>query len=1559
MSLQIASASKSPLARSASTRSPSQEAKAVFIVQTLIESNQLGALVTEVRRRHVTRDSLAHALSKLGAVRLTAVLATPLGKPLNTSVLFEIYRSGGEELVYWTMTSLPKTLELIEHSSRQNVLHMLAQRSLVSDVTFNEMSLRGLFSLTVITAEHMSALDNAGQSPLHYISLFGYEQVYTIVEMRFPQLCNLHDARGATPASIAMSRIKRDIVVVRRENVRLRQNEEAVRGNEDLYKAMHEAVEEREALVKKQEAQLHALTDDRERLLAEQQRIERERREQSAELEQLRLRCKESHSEANGARESFGEAFAELERYRIEAEEMRNERDKWKRAHDDNTISLGAASSEQERLSKVIADLKRQRDYAETQLDTQDSTTELATRRNQQLIDELAHLETEIDELAAQRAYAANECVKLQHENARIVEQRNDIDTRLDEQRGELAAAQQRVDDVQKRSAMLEKQLDQRTEAFRLMERDLEDLQNRAKANAAHQKTTESDYRRQLSALTTDREALTAQLVDARNARRHAEETAQREIERVRGEVDEMKGEADKLRHHNEQLNSELVTAKTRAQEELARQHAEAQRELRQARETTARLTPDAQQKLEVRERELVERLQGLEKTMVSQLMEQQAAARQSTDTHTALQEKIRASEDRIAELEKSSNDNFASAAEWETYCKEVQTRHEQSIQQMQSKLGETEDMLRRARKELEQERLIASTGPSLSSSGEMSLVANRTLGRAVSIQQLRSPRISRPEAKTSKSDTPASTLRRQSEKPAVVIEDEAVLIMCRNAELNAKFFRDAFMLVRTGDHTKLTDLFNFGLNPNTRGTEGIDLDHTMLEVLVRAASDTNKTLKQFGDEGEKLIEKLTKTLPLIVQRGGDWDGADEFIASHGNSLPEKFLKILKKRDDASPFCKALLTGRAEEAEKHMATVENFNRVPTDHEAEGLTYLHVAVLRESARLVQAMLITGRCDVHARDKNDRTPLHLLLQKCDGAELRLRIAQYFLAAGARPNAPCIYEKIHERTKAALAGTSTSIVGSLFKRSGSTSATVAQSISKMTSDAEKYGTPLAMATALGDTELVECMKSRRYLLPTIDKNAATNNGTPLLQDYIIRAVEMHVSAEDMLASKQMQEGDELHKIYMRYRFVFQCFNPNFGGAAGYETLRDSIFEAAGIDKFNAKAVERSEKLSKMILRDESIIGQRMASSKAHSSGDDSSGQHVNANASETWRFCLMLMQATKAVSESWFDVSNMIESAMRLLYPEAVLLALHYFVENNKFAALEYMLGRRDMLFGGVDVNSTVDEDRQFTCMELAAHYGVAETLEWLMERQRGRIDQPGVHGRTIVSIASAAGQPIAIVAIDNFKFRNRMSLEAHPNAAHYGVLTSEMGNTVLHQCARQQRPDLLRYCISQVAFQIGRTNKHGQTPLKVAEDMANFQQKASKEARERAQECIRIIRDKLDCSGSASSTPRDSMTPPPPLRAPPPIVPRLAIDASHAAPSHAVPVPNATSARDPSQLQQLAMQEAFEYEQAEVHVIVAPDSSSRDGDQLEAREKDTNDHTTEKRRRRKRSKEKEPK
>ena len=427
-------------------------------------------------------------------------------------------------------------------------------------------------------------------------------------------------------------------------------------------------------------------------------------------------------------------------------------------------------------------------------------------------------------------------------------------------------------------------------------------------------------------------------------------------------------------------------------------------------------------------------------------------------------------------------------------------------------------------------------------------------------------------------------------------------------------------------------------------------------------------------------------------------------------------------------------------------------------------------------------------------------------------------------------------------------------------------------------------------------------------------------------------------MYLQQQCVEGDELDAICKRYADVFQQYNPRFEEINGPNYVQRCLRTAAGvtIDDDNDQC---ERKVNDLITRDEFFldnVSYRWTTpvgsvSKDYGQGDldsedggdeddDDDASSVNlddnpkrpspadqcrlvcdpvprlskaqrkyldgvkeldktaANSMACWKALEALKKFIDAVKNKWFEVDGLIHVPATRMFPEAVLSKLHDLVAEDKAELMASMLGRVDRLYGDVDVDTVIYEKKQYTCIDLAAHFGSVRCLEWLLAHQRYRIDEPGPSRMPLATIATIAKQPLSLVALDYFCDTNKLTVEEHKNFINYGILQSgPKEQTVLHLCVEKYRSDLLRYCADRVLYHLETENKEGisgQTALQLANfklRMANF---LTPEQRSELQLCVRHLEqlqsglDGTDSTSASTTAAQVAMGPPGIQPSPPP-------------------------------------------------------------------------------------------
>jgi hypothetical protein len=685
--------------------------------------------------------------------------------------------------------------------------------------------------------------------------------------------------------------------------------------------------------------------------------------------------------------------------------------------------------------------------------------------------------------------------------------------------------------------------------------------------------------------------------------------------------------------------------------------------------------------------------------------------------------------------------------------------------------------------------------------------------------------------------------------------------IALANQTANATFYEQLTRHVAGGQVEPLRRLLELGLSPNTCGGANSDNPQPLLELVCVAACETKAAaIAMDARANAALIDEQCRVARLLLEAGADWSGLDQFLVDGARHLPQRMSRLLQEeRDDISPFCKALVSGDEEAALRWLSTVADFERVPSRYAREKWSYFHIAVVNGMTRLVQSMLLESEqrdeereqqhqqqsssaprtLNINARDANDRSALHLALQKCADAGQRRLIVEALLAHGANPNQPCTYSK--------LIGGIRSFLDKQKKRSssgggGATSTrlpdTGAALLQKVSAESVTYGTPLAQAEAMQATDLTRRMRSRRYLRVSVDSRDKDAYGAPLLQDYIVQCISLHTGVARLLQSGSLTEQHSLHRLYVVYGDVFHCFNPHFADAAGYgERVLDRIYAHAGVqDRHQDESADKS--LASRLDVDQSVLAQHVVSSGAVPG--------ASGTVNELRCVAQLLMQATDAMRDHWFDrLSSVIERSARRLYARAALDVLRRSIAENAVARVAYMLADADRF--GVARATIVDQHLGMRTIELAVHSGASAVIDLLLRRDPTLADTAHQTRGSLVQIARVAAQPISIVALDHW--RHNLSGGGRTHAVHYDAI-SETSGTVLHECVRQQRADLLEFCLPALQPNlVQRKTARGETAVQIARTLLGVQA-ISVECSTALRRCIEL----LEAASSSVGTPR---------------------------------------------------------------------------------------------------------
>jgi len=1468
-----------------------RESGAPDALARLAKAGNGDGLILAVRRAGVTVQQINNLLGALSANEdaLVEALAGYSDK-LCTTLVHEIFRAGDWRALDAVEQRFPKRiLRAQEGASRQTVYHTFAQRprsSCADAKTYDEYM--PLFFQRA-RRENLSIADAEGCTPIHYLARYRHEVACARLRSTFgDQLFRMPDKSGTLAIDLLAARLDHDLQRAEHAVTKLRTQldiaQDSIEQYERLYGAVAQSTLQKSVSLSVQTAGLERIESNYEELQREKARLETERRRQTDTIRRIEL-------ERDAAKAQAAKAQAELRRA---GEELQNQRQAQQSLHGELERHRGAVTATEE---------------------------------------EIDDLQAEYDELSRKLAKLAREKQDAEEEAEDGAEHADSLARSLRETQGAKEQLEKRMRDAERTRQELAQQREEADRKYREAEARTGELE----ASYAEAQQTSSHLRTQLDAaaeeqarLTEEAEGLRADLerVSAENERRREEQLARMdEISRQRDAVEaQLNDERQLIRKAEEAHEKRLAEIRQQLRDEQ-RRAAEAMTKLDKADESAKAIE------------ETLERQARLE----AELTAQKRAAEESL---AQMKEQLANNDQRFRDVQAEAQRQQEEAQKW-------QRIHVEEMDRAKTELQRTASRLAVADAEIDEKKMQITQLETRAEIAEEEAIKLRRMQEALSVESLRlqadaagraskrsrSNSIRRPKGASivisapmpiaangagSKPGTPRNgetlrprTLRKRSASSLRGIDlPEAVSAsMALNAKANRYMWNKIAMLVQRGQYESLRTLLGkeVGLSPNTIDGEG----RCLLEIAMIAMRDAYKLKtgesKRFDKkEIRERVRRLSTTCQIIMDSGGDWDGLEDFVRAAGgeDAFPDEVWKRIDNRDDYSPFCKALLAQDTLGVSEHIENVENLDRVPATYKSHGYTYLMAAVVLQSAAIVQQLVLKG-ADTMAKDKQGRTALHLALTKVKDTTTRNLMVEYLLAGGADPNAVCSYksfisycrDEARKREKTAKKSSARSL--KLALKLGAKE-TEADRRAKESSESTAYGTPLKLAKALADDELIDLMENYRYRRATPKK----------LCEYVVKCVSLNALHERMCRLDDDTDEDEtssgedpLTQLFSCYKYTYTAFNPYFENV---HLMRPIVYvlrrvaEREGVHD-DATADERALLIKKRLKADELIAFQQSA--------DASSADKVRGNANNRVVLANKLLECIEALQKQWFEVRDMVNDPAKAIYPDAICEAMRQFVVNDEVDNLAYLLRQGNMIFGKVDVNTVVDDEYGYTPIEVAAQHGKLRVLEWLLDRQRGRAKQPGSDGKTPIGIAMSNHQAAALVAIDHWAFRNNEYRHKYENGDYYRLIDPKTKQNVLHQCAGQRRDDLLRFVLAfdGIAGLVDATDEMHRTPLDVACTLAQFTGAGDPEADRAAKECVDVLRSRelQDETGLSAQPPPPSLEPPPALPAsnghvaqpppvsledsdedadpPPPPSPKLelppAVDAPPALPTHA--------------------------------------------------------------------------
>jgi hypothetical protein len=1359
----------------------SDQMAAVFFFEK-VSAKQYRPLMFAIEDDKITRTMLQMALAKWQlntGVVLKELLAEFDYNECRVTLLHSMFAQCNSAVLDWLYENIvvnnKKAYSAREPVTQATILHIVAERAPAAPTdkvywTFQTklFTQAGIDNLRLVDASGGTAMDHMAVLPQNSAT---YETVMTV----YPML-----SRKLNASTLRANKLSSELQRANHTNQVLSTQLEAA--HDSLNLAQGEADRLR-MLVTTEHIKIDGLL--RQTGQARQRALELTKEEimyaglsdeAAAKIEQLTSERDEAKRDYQSARDQLLSLGDELQKARDQHASLALDLDSARAASSEKDLAVHKSEKARLELNQRIADLERE---AETSGDAIGQRNEVYRKRMEDLRNELASVD--------------DRCEKAEEERSRAMNVLRALESDLSSSEREAKEAQSRFDAAKLKNTELSNALRAAEEQRRKIEADLEKVQNDARLATLQKIDAENRAHAYEQQISEERRVLESELLSAKSNLEEAEHRALAEEAKARDALGRIEDAEERARVARAQA---IESEKSQRELELLRaSHAD----LREIHEKAEQASRSENQKL-------LESIQQMQKEV--------DAAR----TYSNAIEELRRDRD-----EKAEQLRIALQKHSESMALNNETRAQLELLQKESGL---------------QTQALLSPGSSKPSTPRR---PGQIVRRAGTIRNNLS------------CSSSGGTLKQKSD--ATVALDNHSLY---NGEVNEEFFGSLAVCCSTGNHEKLAVLFGSDVSPNSRDPA---TGRSLLQIAVQLSSDTQKSLASNKPQMDTasliaLSERLSRTISLLIESGAEWIGIDKYLESGECHLSAMTRDMIQSRDDMSPFVRALLCNDPMRAQILIDRVQNLDRVPVlkNHDFQKLDYsfMHLGVLCASGRIVPSKRLFGRgedtkagkrndtmvlilvqagapCDI--TDANECSPLHLALleSKHIPRQMFLNVVEYLLAGGADPDEICPYEKFIEKASNNAAKSPGSGLFSSKKSAG----TVKQKSAAKSEFETKYNTPLKWAKERNEADLLNLLASRRYRRVTLKQ----------LVETIEEGVRFSCRVRQTHVSGIAEAGDELDRLCLIYTGVFHWFNLRYESINNQNSVLMGLYYEINLTYSSLSGIVEKhppefyalldqhllffEKLKKLVMNPEedvmrgtpadALTAQQRTYLKALRLPKIAPAE---ANASAIWKVTETLIKCVEQVRKRFFEVSDLIRGPAMALYPEAALLVLEKMVREDLWCEMLDMLERADSLYGDLNVESIIQADRKFQCIDIAVQHGSVRCLEALMQRQRMRVSDlsiPGPCGTPLVSLAVRSGFAISLVAIDHFRYTNRMCADKNPNALHYGVTVEESDTTVLHQCALLGRVDLLEFCVDYVQQHIDSRTKNGSrfTPLQLAQ------------------------------------------------------------------------------------------------------------------------------------------------
>jgi hypothetical protein len=1160
-----------------------------------IKNNNTSGLIRDVSDNRLPMQALVFAEGQIGLKRVVEAFTQ---RHRGSTPLHAAFRSGSWQLARYLAQKFDRVTiaTLAEDETGVSPLQSLAMRPAPKAATPSAAEEEQSWMNTYFSEFSFAQLERRcmfGNCTLHYLALRERGETYDRIREQYPDLASCVNQHGRRPADMRLAQREHDVLAERVEVTVLRdalaRSEQKLR-ELTLAEQNQEHVSHLKTHADNAAAQLDALRATS--IQQENDRVSVQQRQLSVETERngLRLRVQQLEKEREASQK-------EIDRLTAGYRDVMNDLEEKKAAYDELAAASQASAQRILALDCEIASMDERELELRTALERRTEIERQHISEREALANEqIAAVELqERQNLVNERALAAARIAEIadaeERKRAAIEADARAVQAELDHQR---KINQQRQTAAEKREAELKKLVAQQQEETQRVrsaseahlkklqadrERDLAECAQLSTKLTAHMAEIEAK-RKEAEQAHTEAKLLAMRLEEADADRAQASQ----QIEQLRQESTELR----RLHLEMQRTSSETQAEMSRQREALRAQLADMQQMLEAARQDAEQQKRTAEQAARTQSEQNAETRAQLNSEvdrtgkLEAQLRLLEAQLHERQQRFTSAEQSIIEQRVLMQRTEQEAAEARAIAAATEERLRAASRALDSERIKTQRQLSTIEEQQRQLSGLVNSPSFGSATNtprkPGTGAGADEVTPSNtsspRTSGHAssTSLSLKRGTTLRRGVGSTTSATnavTPAGSLKMQSRVLADAERERAKRETAasstqNNAKGDFRFFAGVELIVQTGDVAKMRRLIeDYEFNVNHTTPDG----DSYLALAIRAASKahtTNPAMLGVDEKGHKeMLKKLTDMIEFLI--GNDCCCPDIDNMANDLNLPLDIRKLIDDRDDYSPFCQALLSNNPAKAIRYCEGVTDVNRVPGMFRGEKSSYLHLAVqcarsdnpkATPSTSMVELLCVRLGASARVVDANQRTPLHLALYKKIAPHDRQQIVRYLMAANADPGAVCSYKPLLDHTRSLLSkkptyaaptinGHNTATrggAGSLqgwrqrLMRTSPKKTEEAKRQERMT-EAQQYGTPFAMAQALGDPVIIEMLTKPRYRPVSLDTQTTM----------VIESVEFQSNFLACRDAGLIRDTGHLNALCERYRYAFYRFSPYLQSALG----------------------------------------------------------------------------------------------------------------------------------------------------------------------------------------------------------------------------------------------------------------------------------------------------------------------------------------------------------------------------------------------------------------------------